>query len=406
MHMSKPSAELSESPWTPAETAVWVERARALEPLIDEYRDQAEEERRLPRVLFDAMIEGGFHRMCVPRRFGGEQVSPTTMMEVAEVLARMDGGIAWNAAIYADGGLMSEYIDPEGARAIYGAGDSVVAGSSVPMGSARRVSGGYEIGGRWPFGSGSHHANWMILAGFVEPDDEAFTRVARGFIAPASSCHIIEGSWDTLGLRGSGSNDFEAEGVFVAPEYSYLVQHILLGAEGPDVVYSRGFQDVVGPQLAAISTGIALHALDEFKALATKKTPGGSHGTLSTRPSVHDQIGRLEAQLGAARAYLRESVAEVEKSIALGERGPDDATGILSRSARAHAVQVAVDVVTTVHLLAGGTSIYKRSPLERCLRDVHTASHHIAISWQHFESAGAAVLGESSAFAGGDRSRG
>ena len=43
--------------------------------------------------------------------------------------------------------------------------------------------------------------------------------------------------------------------------------------------------------------------------------------------------------------------------------------------------------------LAGGTSVYRRSPLQRIFRDVHVATQHMMVSPATFELTGRLLLG-------------
>jgi alkylation response protein AidB-like acyl-CoA dehydrogenase len=61
--------------------------------------------------------------------------------------------------------------------------------------------------------------------------------------------------------------------------------------------------------------------------------------------------------------------------------------------AAANATRSSASAVDLVYTAAGGTANYRRSPLQRALRDIHAATQHIATAPQQFESAGRMLLG-------------
>ena len=83
----------------------------------------------------------------------------------------------------------------------------------------RLAEGGHRLTGRWSFSSGCDHATWVLLGGIVT-DGEGRPVDFRTFLLPASD-YEIEDVWDTVGLRGTGSNDIVVDGVFV-PEHRSL----------------------------------------------------------------------------------------------------------------------------------------------------------------------------------------
>jgi alkylation response protein AidB-like acyl-CoA dehydrogenase len=78
-------------------------------------------------------------------------------------------------------------------------------------GKAVPVPGGYQVSGRWQFGSGCQEASWMLGSFQVIGDDgeprrhpDGGSLYWRGVFARAEA-EIVPGSWDVAGLRGTGS---------------------------------------------------------------------------------------------------------------------------------------------------------------------------------------------------------
>ena len=146
---------------TSVDTRAWVEKAKQLAPLVEQYRDEAERERRLPQPLFEAVRDAGFMQMLMPRALGGDQADLSVALQVYEELARHDGGSAWALMILSGGSVLSDYFSAQVAREIFVDGACITAGNLGPAGRAQPVPGGFRVSGQWPFASGCHHANWF-----------------------------------------------------------------------------------------------------------------------------------------------------------------------------------------------------------------------------------------------------
>ena len=146
-----------------------------------------------------------------------------------------------------------------------------------------------------------------------------------------------------------------------------------------------------GP-LVCVPLGIARAAIDTLVELAGAKTPSGARSLLRERAAVQADVARAEALLRAARAFLYDTTAEVWGVVCAGGEAGLEQQALL-RLARAHAASAAVQAVDLMDAAAGTSSLYERSPLERCFRDVHAAAKHVAIAAANFETCGRVLLG-------------
>ena len=64
------------------------------------------------------------------------------------------------------------------------------------------------------------------------------------------------------------------------------------------------------------------------------------------------------------------------------------------RATATHVTGLAARVVDTAHALGGGTSVYDSSPLQRRLRDIHTATQHFVAARDSYAALGALLVGE------------
>ncbi len=380
---------------TAVKTSEWVERARALAPVVEKWRNAGEQERHMPRLLFEALRDAGVFRMSVPKAVGGAEVDEETILQVIEELSRQDGSIGWNVMIASGTAIAASYLPAEALREVYRGGpNTVIAGALLPQGAAIPVPGGFRLTGRWTFASGCHQADWMAGSSAVMANGTPRLRPdgrpdIRTFILSVGDCEILD-TWHTAGLRGTGSHDWQVTDLFVPEERSVPV--LRDGPSEPGSLHIRDFAAYAGPRVAAVALGIARDAIDSFTALAMTKTPVLGTSTLATQHTTHERVGRAEALLRSGRAFLYETGRELPYGPTWSEGLSDDLRSRI-RLASAHAAQSAAEAVDLMFNAAGTTSIYTSSRLERCFRDVHVATQHVAVAPSNIEMVGQYFLG-------------
>src|SRR4029453_456527 len=363
---------------TVVKTSGWVERARALAPVVEQWRDAGEQERHVPRPLFEALRDASMFKMSAPKAVGGAEADEETVLQAIEELSRQDGSVGWNVMIASNTAIIASYLPVAALREVYRSGpNTVLAGALLPKGTAILVPGGFRLTGRWTFASGCHQADWMLGSSTVMAQGTPQLRPdgrqdIRTFFVPIGACEILD-TWHTAGLRGTGSHDWQVTDVFVPEAQSFPV--LFDGPSASGVLSVRDFAAYAGPRVAAVALGIARDAIDTFMALARTKTPAMATSPLVTQHTTHERVGRAEALLRAARAFLYETVRELPYSPTYSEALSEDFRASI-RLASAHAAQNAAEAVDLIFNAAGTTASYTSSRLERCFRDVHVATQH------------------------------
>jgi alkylation response protein AidB-like acyl-CoA dehydrogenase len=345
-----------------------------------------EAERTLPRAAVEALVAAGVPKLFVPRDLGGAEAPVTTSLAAIEALARADGSAGWCAMITATSGLMSAFLPEPVAHEVYAAADAVTCGVFAPMGRAAREPGGYRVSGRWTFASACQHATHCMGSALVDTDGAP---VVRSLLFRASELRIHE-TWDTSGLRGTGSHDIEVRDLFVPEERSFS-----LVADTPRLhgaLYRQPFFGTLAAGVAAVSIGIARAAIDALVGLARDKTPGGARRTLAHRELVQLAVARAEAMMGASRAYLHDAVDRAAADVEANGAASLD-TRATVRLAACHAAAECARAVDLAYEAGGASSIHASSPLQRCFRDVHVATQHVMVSATSATLAGRARLG-------------
>lgn len=347
----------------------------------------AEAGRRLTAPVVAALRDSGLFRMCVPAVYGGPEVDPLTLVEAIETVAAGDGAAGWCTMIASTTSSMSVFLEPGFAQEIFGDPQSISGGVFAPSGTAtaseRAGRRGWEVRGRWQWGSGSQHCTWLL--GGCTTDDGEFHLM---FMDPAEI--TIHDTWHTVGMRGTGSHDFSADGAFVPTGRS--VRPMLDRPQVTTALAAFPNFSLLAAGVAAVSLGVARHAIDEFVALAQGKRPLYSSRTLSQSGTAQTTVARAEATLGSARAFLLHELAVAWDAATSGGR-IDVPMRVRIRMACVHAARAAAEATDAVYTMAGGTSVYESSPLQRCLRDAHVATQHLMVSPRLEELLGKSLLG-------------
>ena len=365
----------------------------AVAPLITQYADEAERERRLARPVVDALVDAGIFRLLVPPALGGAGASPLEFCEVVEAVSTVDGSTGWCVMISGGYGQFAGLLPPPAAAEIFSDPAAVVSGTFRPNGVARAVEGGYQVSGQWPLASGSSHATWL-LGGcrIVEGDQPRLTPAGRPelrlMFLPVGDASILD-TWHTVGLRGTASNDFIIRDRFI-PEYrTCWFTH---APARPEPLYRLPAIALFAACIASVPLGIARHAIAVFTALAGAKAPTWSQALLREKAAAQLVVGQAEGLVRAGRAFLHETLRDVWATVTSGTALSWEQRGLLWLASTQAATQ-AIQAVELLFTAAGASAVYTSTGLERCLRDVRTAAQHICVTPTNFEIAGQLALG-------------
>jgi alkylation response protein AidB-like acyl-CoA dehydrogenase len=342
------------------------------------------------------MRDAGLFGLWVPRTLGGAEVDVETSVRIVEELSRLDGAVGWNVMIAANTSILWANLESHVAAEMMADDRTTVIAGTVTSGSGTAVPtpGGFRVTGRWPFASGCLQADWLVsVCQIVEggeprraPDGTPRTYT---FVLPAAECEILD-TWHTVGLRGTGSHDFQVKGLFVPEARHFPARGGRSYQPGP--LYNTSFYHLWGPNIAGVALGIARAALDCLMELAASKRPARSTLVLAERETVQEKVGQAEALLRSGRALLYETIRDTWQCLATGREVSEELTA-LNRLAAATAVDNAIAAVDLVFTMGGMSSVYASGRLERFFRDVHVVQQHAVVSPAAITMAGRYFLG-------------
>ncbi len=345
--------------------------------------EAAERDRRLTTTTVDALAEAGLLTLCLPVAYGGPGASPVDIIDAVVEVARGDGAAGWCAAIASTTSSLAAYLPPDVATIVYPSTAVATGGVFAPNGRGVRDGHGYRVTGRWQWGSGTQHCDWIVGGAMC---DDGTQRVCFFPVAAVT----FHDTWHSVGMRGTGSLDFSVDQVSV-PE-GYTVEAGAGRATVDDPIARFPNFTLLALGVAAAGLGVARRALDELAALAASKQPQFSTRTLAASGFTQTEFARAESQWRSARAFLRDEVAAAWATATAGDPVPV-AARVAMRLAGTYAATASAAAVDTVWTLAGGTAVYDTSALGRCLRDVHVVTQHIMVAPKINETLGKFLLG-------------
>jgi alkylation response protein AidB-like acyl-CoA dehydrogenase len=373
-----------------------IARAEAVRPAVAAASGEIEDTRRLPPALLDKLHEAGLFRLLLPRSSNGIETDPVTFFHVIETIAQADASAAWCLSQAGGCAMSAAYLDLPVAQAIFGDPRAVLAWGPGPKVKAVECEGGYRVTGVWSFASGGRHATWLGAHCPIYAADGSPKRDANGEQLERTMLvrtEDVEWSdiWNTVGLRGTASDQFALADFFVRADHSITREFDRERREnGP--LYRMGAGTCYQVGFAGVACGIARGALDSFIDVARNKVPRGSKGPLRDNAVVQSGLAQAEVNLRAARGFVLQSMANIWKDLVAGASITIEQR-ITIRMAATNAIQKAREAVDFAYNAAGATAIFEGHPLERRFRDIHTVTQQLQGRLSHFETVGAWMMG-------------
>ena len=364
---------------------------QALEREIRDAADAIEAERHLPDKLALDLMRAGVFRMGVPRVYGGPELDPMGQVRVVEELSRIEGSVGWLSMISSAGSFLAAFLQPSVAERMFAAPESVLAGNLRPPQRADVVEGGYRVNGHFRFGSGCHHASVMACGCVVYRDGKPETTRrgepnVRVMLVPKSKVMIVD-VWQTTGMRGTGSNDYIVDNVFVPSEESPSMAEPPF-CPGPLYRFAQLFL----VSHAGVPLGLARSALDFVLDLAMRKETSPGRGLMRDDTNAQETIAWAEAHLAAARCFVYGVLEDLWRSLGEGAR-PTPRQHANYRLMITYSHQAAKQIISTLYDLAATSSIFRSNRLERDMRDILTACQHRVVHSKMYRPAGRLLLG-------------
>ena len=372
------------------------ERARAVQAVLDKHGPEMDRQRELTQEVVDALAGQDLLRMLLPKSMGGQEVHLVDYCKANEALAWADASTAWfvnqsNVSMATSAASMPH----EAAAAIFeGPYAGLAWGARHDKSRAIRVEGGYRLTGTWSFASGGRHTKMLGAHSAVQnPDGTPHIRYGRpddrSFVFLRSEARIID-DWHVLGLRGTGSDSYSVEDLFI-PDAHAPARDIDDERREQGPIYPIGSTLLYASGFCSVTIGIARRMLDNYVELARGRHSRASTTAMARNNAIQREVAVLEARVSAARAFLHEAVGQVYDASARAELDLD--LRMRLRLATTWGMNEATDVSIACYRGAGTMAISEKAPFERRFRDAMSASQHLQGMWPMAEMVGRHLIG-------------
>lgn len=347
--------------------AAFVQRAAACGPVLAAQAAQHDRDGSWVHESFEHIRQSGLLSIGVPTELGGEGATIRQVAMVQRELAKYCGSTALASSMHQHVTAFTAWRYRRGLpgaeatlRRVAGEGIVLVSTGGAdfthPRGSAQKVDGGYRVSGTKVFASQSP-AGTVLSTMFVYDDPDRGPRVLNMAVPIASPGVQIIDTWDTMGMRGTASNDVIIDDVFV-PDERVLADRPHGVVDPPlQVISTIGFSII-----AAVYLGIAEGACQHAIAAAAGR---------EFEPTVQRQVGLMKHRSRVASWALDGALAQ-----AGDDPTPSMETVAAVMAAKREIALAGIEICDLAMDLGGGAAFFKGSPIERAYRDIRAAKFH------------------------------
>lgn len=359
-----------------------LENLEKVKDRINELAEEAEDLGKLPDESVRLLKGTGLTRMLQPKQYGGLESTPGEYIEAVMAAGAMGcSATGWVGGVVGLHPWEVGVMDPRVQEEVWGQDqDAWIASPYVALGRATRVDGGYRLSGRWAFSSGSDHASWVHLGGLILDEKGDAVPGDHHFLIPRGDFEIVPDSWNTVGLRGTGSNDIAVHDAFVPDhrvlQYSTVVDGTAAAAVGlaDNPLYGMPWFTLFGNAVSATVVGICEGAL--ASTLDYQRERADAFGTKITQDAFTlPSIAEAASEIRASRLQILDNVNRVYDVLVKGGT-PSKQLRAESRRDQVRASWRAVAAVDSLFSRTGGNAIRADKPMQRLWRDAHAGLNH------------------------------
>jgi len=365
-----------------ADPETMIARARAMIPVLKERARDCIKAGDVPVETIAEMTEAGFFRVLQPKRHGGYEMSPNVFFEIQKALAEGCMSTGWVYGVLGCHPYELALFDDRAQAEVWGDNpDMLVSSTYQPVGKVEKADGGFYLSGRWGFSSGSSHCGWILL-GAINFDTDGGPPDMRTFLLPRADYQVIQGTWETFGLQGTGSFDIVVDRVFVPDYRTHKASDGFAGTNPGQLVNDGPLYRIPWGQIFVRSVSTAAFggtraaisaAMDIMKSRISSNTGKASKADANLHAAISRAVAEVSEMELTQRATFDEHLDYAER----GEPIPMERRALFAYQS-SNVVRRMADLVDDMVKLLGGRAIYMSSPILQPWLDLHAARAHVA----------------------------
>lgn len=332
-----------------------------------------------PRAA-EAIVASGLHRLAVPVAAGGLGAGMAESAEVLMTLGALDASTALGFAmqVHVVGALVDSIAVPVELRervfrsivddgALVNNAATEEGGGSPARGAIPGTTAVAETDGTWRLSGEKTWTTWLpnLTHAFVSARVAGTDPVEVGvWLVDLAADGVGRGQgFEAMGMRGSASGRLALDGVYV-PADALVVRRLVTEPDPRGVAPGAWF----GIALAATYLGVGEGARTDVARWALDRRPGDGKTSVADVPSVQVRLGRLDADLRAARIVVLDVARRWDAAIAAGDVAGLAVVAADVTLAKVVATRAAVSATDEALRIAGGPG-FLVGRLERAFRD-------------------------------------
>jgi 3-hydroxy-9,10-secoandrosta-1,3,5(10)-triene-9,17-dione monooxygenase len=360
-----------------------LDAVREMLPAVAEQAPVTDEKGRVPDRTIRRLTAAGVFRMLQPRRYGGHEADPADFYEAVRTLSTACASTGWVASVLGVHPWQLALFPEAAQDEVWGTDpDTLVSSAYAPVGRLTPAgSGAYRLTGRWSFSSGCRFARWALLGALVVGDEGRPVDFLTVLVPRAD--YRVDDVWDTVGLRGTASNDIVVDDALV-PAHRVLRNYEQAQLRGPGQKVNRGplyrlpFGAVFTAAVTAPVVGAVLGGYDAYLDAARRRgrlSLGG--GRFADDPYAQVAIARAASETDATVLQTDRNMRELAGHAARGRAIPMELR-LRTRRDQVLGTERALNAIDLLFKTAGGRSLRRGNPVERAWRDAHAGAAHAA----------------------------
>lgn len=361
-----------------------LERVGTIGSIIGEHADAAEEAGHILDEVRATLANNGLFSLLVPQAHGGLDLFPQDYVRVIEEISKYDSSAGWVAMVFNTRTKELLFLEEPTVADLFAAGTTAIAGQgAAATGDAVRVPGGYRLSGKWAYASGVHHADFLVQSARLVVDGKPVLNEAGDAVTMLTMVELDDakllGGWDVLGLRGTGSVDYEIHDAFV-PEERTAIDFLNSSFKWDEKSRRVGYPVWLVSGHIGVELGMGRRLLDELAEQATKRGP---RGALTDSLVFRTDFSRAEAAYRSARAYVYSVLQEIQDHL---DRGGESTVRQITelRMSLVHLHEVNADNAKQAFEYGGGSAL-RGGVIQRVMRDIFAAGQHIIASSRQYD---------------------
>jgi alkylation response protein AidB-like acyl-CoA dehydrogenase len=362
---------------------------------LKETEAESEASRVLSTRAVDLLHQAGLTRIVSPAAYGGYQLPVRALVEAERVVAQGSTAASWVLMVCAAHTFIAGRMPRRGQDEIFGTdAGMLIPGVPSLRGTSQRTEGGYILTGRWPYASGADHGDWVLVGCRGIRNDAGEPCPSLIVVMPKRDV-VIDDTWYTLGMRGTGSKDVVLDKVFIPEHYAVPLIEAQLGTvPGVDIpLYRLPIRPALATMLLGTIVGMAERGLQLFVDQTRTRRDVYTGAMKVESPGVQRRVAEASVEISCAWSLTQQNCDLLEQAMHLDPPMPTARRAQIRWNA-AYATELCRRACNRLFEGAGAGAAHDSHVMQIFFRDMNTATHHAMLDFDtNVEIQGKSLLG-------------